>query len=231
MNPENPERPTPPPNAPPNKPTRHQSQQHPANEPPPTSGFAIGALICGLLALLLIPTVIGAPLLATIAIVLALVHLLSKRRTSGRTLSIIGLVCSLIAIAGAVTIGMWALNKGREVVHDVTELTGSMSNTTAIIKSIENLPVDDAEAAAIAKNLNTEIDAPSLENIDIGSLFSALSNPNDPAAMSNLNALVEGISQDQTLQQELDKLGLEGLGNTLENFGAQFQELNELLAE
>ena len=234
-----------PPSAPPPRPATQPKQSTQPTQPTQhtqattqlaqTSGLAIGALICGVLSLLLIPTVIGAPLLATVAIILALIHLLTKRRIGGRGMSIAGLVCAMIAIAGAATLGIWAFNKGKKMVNEVTEITSTISdatgNASVLAETIENLPVDDAEAASIAKNLNTEIEAPSLEGLDIGSLLGALSNPDDPTAMSNFTALVEGLSNDKTLQNELNNLGLEGLGNTIEGLGSQFQELNELLAE
>jgi|GEM_PF-2089173 len=206
----------------------------------PLSGLAIGALICGILALILIPTVFGAPIPALIAIILALIHLLSKSRTRGRGLSVAGLLCSLLALAAASVLGYWAFNKGKQAVENVTQITSTVSgitggsgitNATAILNQIENLPVDNEEAANIAENLNTDI--PSLEGLDISGLLGALTNPGDPSAMSNLNSIVDSINSDQT-RKELEELGLEGIGTTIENLGSQFkayEELNELLAE
>ena len=192
-------------------------------------------MICGLLSLFLFFTVFPAAILATVAIVLAAVHLFSKNRAIGRNLSIAGIIFAVLALAVAGVFASWVVDKTKQATDNVADIKDAISevtgNASVIADTIEQLPGDNEEAATIAKNLNTPIESlEHLDTLDIGSLLGTLSNPDDPANASNYNALVEQISNEETLK-ELEKLGLEGLGSTLENFGAQFRELNELLAE
>lgn len=197
---------------------------------PPTSGLAIGALVCGIIAVVFSMLFFVAPVPAIIALVLGTIHLLSKRVSSGKALSIAGLACAVIALAISTTVGIWSVKKAKDFVADPLSL--EIAPDVAIGDALPGL--DAGEAATIARNLNEPIEAPSLENADIGSLLDAITNPGSAdfvSAMSNATSLLEGMSNDDTLKGELERLGLQSILGNLQGLGEQLEELNELLEE
>lgn len=152
--------PVPPPAAPPQQPFASGQPADPYGQPAPSNGKAIGALVCGILAIVFAASIIPGIVLGIVAIVLAGKALKESgkdgKATGGRICGIAGIVLSVIALFIYIALGIglvvWAVNHDNVTVtdHSFSAVSSSPQVTD------EEAPAQEAATAQLDKLANKD---------------------------------------------------------------------------